>query len=194
MLQPFHPLPPSLRHPVSPGLLAQPIQPVWQAVALHSDPLACWRPPTPPPGCYARKSALSRLGATVLLFAIVGGCQYGTEGCVGQRVRGMASCPLDVTPPPASNEIHDTPRPEPSPARFPPHRPIPCRGAMVPRNASRPPRSRRLLIRRPRALPSTCGRRIRGRCGEESGREAANAGYSQRDFREAKRRRSACRR
>ena len=67
----------------------------------------------------ARKSALSRLGATVLLFATVGGCQYGTEGCVGQRVRGMASCPLDVTPPPASNEIHDTPRPEPSPAPVP---------------------------------------------------------------------------
>lgn len=41
----------------------------------------------------------ARLGAAAILLAAFGGCQYGTETCVRQRVGGMASCPLDVTPP-----------------------------------------------------------------------------------------------
>ncbi len=68
----------------------------------------------------ASKSLISGFSTIALLFAVVGGCQYGTEACVGQRVRGMASCPLDVTPPPTpAGEIHEIPRPEASPAPVP---------------------------------------------------------------------------
>jgi cobalt-zinc-cadmium efflux system outer membrane protein len=68
----------------------------------------------------ASKSLGSGLGVMALLLATLGGCQYGTEVCVCQRVRGIASCPLDVTPPPvAAGESHEIPRPEPSPAPVP---------------------------------------------------------------------------
>jgi len=66
------------------------------------------------------KSVASWLGIAVLLLNPIGGCQSGGDVCVGQRVRGIASCPLDVTPAPgAGGDTREAPPSESVPAPIP---------------------------------------------------------------------------
>ena len=62
------------------------------------------------------------LSAGVLSLALLGGCHYGTDASVGSRVQGLASCPLDVTPPPArpAKESAEETKGAPAEPLFPP--------------------------------------------------------------------------